>query len=69
MMSCLILNTPVAYTKLRLPLTAWATSFGFVRWPLMSGGAQEFREGLCWHGIVDGICDGSPIVHVPTAGG
>ena len=23
----------VAYTKLRLPLTAWATSFGFVRWP------------------------------------
>ena len=22
-MSCLILNTPGAYTKLRLPLTAW----------------------------------------------
>ena len=30
MMSYLILNTPGAYIKLRLPLTALATSCGFV---------------------------------------
>ena len=50
MMSCLILNTPGAYTKLRLPLRAWATSFGFVRWPrghrrMFSFGIAKGRKG------------------------
>ena len=46
-MSCLIPNTPGAYTKLRLPLTAWATSFGFVRWP--RGHRRMFSFGIEKH--------------------
>ena len=44
MMSCLILNTPGAYIKLRLPLTVLVTSFGFVRWP--PGHRQMFSFGI-----------------------
>ena len=44
MMSCLIRNTPGAYTKVRLPLTAWATLFEFVRWP--QGHRQMFSFGV-----------------------
>ena len=40
-MSSSILNTPGAYIKLRLPLTALATSFGFFRWPREIGGCSH----------------------------
>ena len=45
-MSCLILNTSGAYTKLQLPLTACATSFGFVRWRMFSFGHLAFGMAI-----------------------
>ena len=45
MMSHLILNTPGAYTKLRLPLTALATSCGFVG---QFGSPNSKVHGCAW---------------------
>ena len=52
MMSYLILNTPGAYIKLRLPLTALATSCGFVG-QLGSPNSKGVSDG-CARGLFRG---------------
>ena len=46
-MSYLILNTPGAYIKLRLPLTTLATSRGFV-WQFGSPNSKGVSNGCAW---------------------
>ena len=47
MMSYLILNTPGAYIKLQLPLTALATSCGFVG-QFASPNSKGISNGCVW---------------------